>query len=444
VSDKIKKQGMPGINVDEIMARVREEVARRKERGPVAADYKSTASEPARGASSINTSAIRLSISTAAVHAEVGTEVTPMLKFPKPLRGIAQLVGRIVLFFASFITFKQRNFNIVVVNTLRTIADSLDRAGSELSQTVENRIRPELEAMKNEAEVLRREQEKARNEEIQFREQLRGEQSMVLDQMRDQKRELLNLQVSLRTLIEGAGKRFPASFNREETKRLSKEEDHLLDAMYVAFEERHRGTREKIKERQRVYLPYMERAGAGKEETPILDIGCGRGEWLELLKENGFVAKGLDLNRVMIRQSEDLGLDVIEADAVDFLRIQKANTYGAITGFHIIEHLPFNTLIELFDECLRVLTPGGMVIFETPNPENLVVGACNFYQDPSHRRPLPPELMRFIAEQRGFREIEVLRLHKVKDLVYTGQEFVDEVLNRMNTEQDYAIIGYLS
>jgi len=161
-----------------------------------------------------------------------------------------------------------------------------------------------------------------------------------------------------------------------------------------------------------------------------------------LLKEKGYKARGIDLNRIMIQQCKDLGLDVIEVDVIAFLRKQEANSLGAITGFHIIEHLPLRTLVTLFDEALRVLAPGGLAIFETPNPENIIVGACNFYIDPTHRNPLPPDPIKFIAEQRGFVRVEILRLHRLKEMQPTGQEILDDVIRRFTMEQDYSIIGY--
>jgi SAM-dependent methyltransferase len=224
--------------------------------------------------------------------------------------------------------------------------------------------------------------------------------------------------------------------------RDQKGEDLFYGTMYLAFQDKFRGTRVEIKERMTVYLPYIHEAGAGSVEGPILDLGCGRGEWLELCKDNHLVAKGVDINPAMAGQCLKFGFHAIGGDAVAALKTQVANRFGAITGFHLIEHLPFSSLISLFDETLRVLKPGGIVIFETPNPENVLVGSCNFYTDPTHRTPLVPELVRFIGDQRGFVKTSILRLHKRKEPQYTGDEFVDELIYRFNLEQDYAFIGY--
>lgn len=253
---------------------------------------------------------------------------------------------------------------------------------------------------------------------------------------------ILDEQRRVTFLLDEARKRFPEPFSAQQLENMLTEEDHLLDAMYLTFEDRFRGTRDDIKERLKTYLPYIEQSSEKNKDALLLDIGCGRGEWLELLKEKGYKARGIDLNRIMIQQCKDLGLDVIEVDVIAFLRKQEANSLGAITGFHIIEHLPLRTLVTLFDETLRVLAPGGLVIFETPNPENIIVGACNFYIDPTHRNPLPPDPIKFIAEQRGFVRVEILRLHRLKEMQPTGQEILDDVIRRFTMEQDYSIIGY--
>ena len=184
-----------------------------------------------------------------------------------------------------------------------------------------------------------------------------------------------------------------------------------LDALYEAFEDKYRGSRADIKQWLVVYLDRLKLTGAGQAESPVVDIGCGRGEWLELLRENGLVAYGIDVNSMMVERTISLGLDARVADLITHLRTLSDASRSAITAFHIVEHLPFETLIDFLDEALRVLLPGGMLILETPNPENMRVGATTFYNDPTHRNPIPPEPLRFIVEHRGFSDVEIERLH---------------------------------
>jgi O-antigen chain-terminating methyltransferase len=211
---------------------------------------------------------------------------------------------------------------------------------------------------------------------------------------------------------------------------------HQLDAVYAALEDRFRGRREEIKERFRIYLPYV------RDWVPVVDLGCGRGEWLEILSESGIEASGVDTNLIQLEQSRAHGLNVSEEDFLTHLPRLDDASVGAITGFHIVEHVPLKTLITLLNEALRVLRPGGVVIFETPNPENVLVGSKYFYMDPTHRNPLPSELLEFLLDSRGFEAIEILNLHPWESARIAGE---GELTERFNTyfygPMDYAIVG---
>ena len=261
----------------------------------------------------------------------------------------------------------------------------------------------------------------------------------ILIQIRDHELNILDQKGRLALLLDEMSKRLPQS--TQLMAAMLKDDNGMSDSVYAAFEDRFRGTRQDIREKLKVYLPYIEQAGAGIKDFTVLDVGCGRGEWLELLKERSFIARGVDKNKVMVSRCKELGLDATEADVITYLRSQLSNSLGAVTGFHIIEHLQPVTMIALFDESLRVLRSGGIIIFETPNPENLIVGACNFYYDLTHVRPLPPESIEFIAEQRGFTDIKILRLHKLEEPDYVGRKFVDNALSRLSMEQDYSILA---
>jgi SAM-dependent methyltransferase len=267
----------------------------------------------------------------------------------------------------------------------------------------------------------------------------------VNSRTQDLKRHVLDQERRVGLLLEETRKRFPATITKKQIRAMRTEDDHHLDAMYASFEDQFRGTRTDIRQKQSIYLPYVRKAKAGTSDAPVLDVGCGRGEWLELLRDEGFIAKGIDINRVFLDGCRELNLDVSEQDALTFLRELKRDSVGVVTSFHMIEHLEQRTLIALLDETFRVLRPGGVAIFETPNPRNLVVGSCNFYLDPTHKRPLPPDLSRYLLEARGFSKIDVLEIHPSgpEVMVSEGAQAVRDALNFiLHSSQDYAVLGW--
>ncbi len=272
--------------------------------------------------------------------------------------------------------------------------------------------------------------------------EVQNEIQHIAQQNRDQKLNILAQQKNLASLMDRLEQKAVEDRFFREGKGLVQEQSHQFDAFYVSFEDRFRGTQADIKERQRVYLPYVEAALKNTGNASVVDAGCGRGEWLELLKEQGVHARGVDVNRIMVAQSKEHGLDVEEADIVEYLKNQKDDSVSVITGFHIVEHLPFERMVKLLDESFRVLKPKGLVIFETPNPENLLVGAFTFYYDPTHQHPIPPETLKFIAEARGFTSSQIVRLHRRNEAVGHSGDPLHEITERMDMEQDYALIGY--
>jgi len=193
------------------------------------------------------------------------------------------------------------------------------------------------------------------------------------------------LERKLMILQEEARKRLPEA-RRKRTIQVNVEQDpDIFGPMYAAFEDVFRGTREDIKSRVRVYLEHIRNAGAGGPEAPVLDIACGRGEWLELLRDNALHATGVDLNSVMVERCLALNLHVTQQDAMEYLMATAAGSLGAVTGFHLIEHLPLWNAVRILDEALRVLQPGGLLILETPNPANVPGGQLQllYGSDPS-------------------------------------------------------------
>jgi len=209
---------------------------------------------------------------------------------------------------------------------------------------------------------------------------------------------------------------------------------------YRAFEDRHRGSRALIAKRLEVYLPFMAPLKAQYPQAAVLDIGCGRGEWIELLLGEGYLPTGVDLDDGMLDACRALNLPVRNDDALNALRQLPDESLVAVSGFHIAEHVPFNVLEEMVAEASRVLRPGGLLILETPNAENVVVGTNNFFVDPTHERPIPSLLLSFLTDFKGFVRSKIIRLQEAPDLHDMDRRLgVMDVL--AGTSPDYAVIA---
>lgn len=213
----------------------------------------------------------------------------------------------------------------------------------------------------------------------------------------------------------------------------------MSDPFYRAYEDRHRGSRNLIKSRLRAYQPFLDPLRAAVAPATAIDLGCGRGEWLELLGELGFDARGVDLDEGMLEACREHGLRAEHADAIQSLRALPEASMALVSAFHVVEHIPFDALRTLVTEALRVLKPGGLLIMETPNPENLVVGSSSFYQDPTHQRPIPPELLRFVTEFTGFVRNKVVRLQEETALRTAGNIELLHVLGGVSP--DYSVVA---
>jgi O-antigen chain-terminating methyltransferase len=186
-----------------------------------------------------------------------------------------------------------------------------------------------------------------------------------------------------------------------------------FDAVSRAHAMRFRGSFEEVKERVSVYVPELKSIA---ELGPVLDVGCGGGELLSVLKENDIDAYGIEILDSAVEECVAAGLDARVDDALHHLASVPKGSLGAVTAIHVVEHLGINTLIEMIDLALRALKPGGMIIFETPNPGNVMVGADSFYIDPTHDHPIPSALLEFLVSIRGFTDARVMPLKRAPNL----------------------------
>ena len=213
----------------------------------------------------------------------------------------------------------------------------------------------------------------------------------------------------------------------------------MSEDLYRAFEDKFRGSRDLIKSRQLAYLPFIQSLQSHYTTAQAIDLGCGRGEWLEILREFGFSGHGVDLDQSMLAACHERGLSVARQDALSALRALPDESQVIVSSFHMVEHIQFSDLCLLIQEALRVLKPAGLLILETPNPENISVGTVDFYIDPTHQKPIPPQLLSFLPEYYGFSRVKVIRLQEEKSLASKAWISLGDVLRGVSP--DYAVVA---
>ena len=228
---------------------------------------------------------------------------------------------------------------------------------------------------------------------------------------------------------------------------------------YVGFEDRFRGSESEIRARLQDYVPYF------ADQSTVLDIGCGRGEFLDLLRENGISAKGLDINPEMIEVCRSRGLDATVADARGYLQSVPDASLGGLIAVQVIEHLEPGYLTQLLGLAFDKVRPGGRVILETINPACWVAFFESFIRDLSHVKPIHPDTLQYLLQASGFSNVEIVyrapiapdgRLQKVTprpehfgdtapdgvtELVSSFNRNVDRLNDRLFSYQDFAAIA---
>ncbi|PTB99154.1 methyltransferase type 11 [Marinobacter sp. Z-F4-2] len=213
----------------------------------------------------------------------------------------------------------------------------------------------------------------------------------------------------------------------------------MNDLFYRDFEDRYRGSRELILTRLSAYLPFLRPLRDVDSTLQAFDFGCGRGEWLELIQQHGFKATGVDLDDGMLESCRERGLDTEKADLIEYLDSLESESCVLVSAFHVVEHIPFDDLRLFVQGALRVLKPGGLLIMETPNPDNILVATRNFYLDPTHRKPIPSELLSFVAENSGFTRVKTLGLQEPEGLDSKQGVDLRDVLSGVSP--DYAVVA---
>jgi O-antigen chain-terminating methyltransferase len=204
---------------------------------------------------------------------------------------------------------------------------------------------------------------------------------------------------------------------------------------YARFAEKFRGPEEYVKAGQQIYIPHF----VGRSR--VLDIGCGRGEFLEVMRSAGVGARGIDLGEESVALCRSKGLDAEVADLFDYLDNLAEGSLDGIFCSQVVEHLPADRLPDMIRLCASRLERGGVIAIETPNPECLAIFATHFYLDPTHTRPVPSALLAFYLEEFGIGRIEVRKLAPAVESMPSLAELPANFREAFFGALDYAILG---
>lgn len=174
------------------------------------------------------------------------------------------------------------------------------------------------------------------------------------------------------------------------------------DIDYFEFQNEMRGSFDEIKKRQLQYLPYF------KASKCVIDLGCGRGEFLDLLREHNIKGIGVDAYNKSVEFCQARGLSVVEEDVIEFLKGQKDDSIDGVFSAQLIEHISAGKILQLCHESFRIMKKESYIVLETPNPMCLSTYMNSFYLDPSHKNPVHPHLMEYFLHQCGYRDIRII------------------------------------
>jgi len=361
----------------------------------------------------------------------------------KPLIKGRELVHGEVQRYIDPSLWKQREFNSCIVRILNGISERLGR--------VDDRIAQSQSAISDQVNDRIAQSQSAISDQVNDR--IAQSQSKVYSDIGEQVRSVIlamNKDIENRAWLAGI-------LEEKIAKSKEKRSDEMLSSQvtglnYFIFEDRFRGSRNDTKAKQLKFVKYFEGC------KNVLDIGCGRGEFLELLKDNGISGHGIDIDEDMVRYCRSRDLNVEKLDAVSYLNQLEDKSLDGIFIDQVVEHLDPDYLIKMIDLCYKKMLFGAYIIMETVNPLSLL-SLANFYMDMSHKRPVHPETLKFLMSAAGFREtvaqfyepaVEGGRLRSIDaDGLAEKERSLADIINR-NTDmlnnmifgpRDYAAIG---
>lgn len=364
------------INVEEIMCKIRENIHKRRQNGAYDPKIESIIDQPLTPPADAGQGDIKADLDHLNSHWDVHAQYN--ITSHRPVIGRLLIYGRQLIHgevkrYVDLIAGKQTEFNLRIIRSLRNILKKIETLTSR-TESLDNRI----DTLDNRITQLNGDIDRKVATNVK-------EMFLAINSDIKNKAWLVNL------LDEHI---------REDLSRRPDELQHHDILNYFLFEEKYRGSTEDIKKRQSIFLQYF------RDCQNVLDIGCGRGEFLSLLKENGIGAKGIDMNEDMVLFCQMKGLDVKQSDALFYLSSMENKSLDGIFSGQVIEHLKPGQLIDLVKSSYDKMKYGTYFIAETINPMCLSVFARSFYMDLSHVKPVHPATIKFLMESAGFRDVE--------------------------------------
>lgn len=317
--------------------------------------------------------------------AEIGATLPSFAHLSWPRRVIARGVGRMLLYLLRLVTVDQHRFNRVVLLGLQRVATDAAASAARMDD-----LRASLEASRHRQEEIASHLARILDMAAYNRELLRSQNAAIAE---------LRETASLLLMQTDAVKRLLASGSQPLGAGTRAAEAHCVPLAPSGVDEAMRGSPESIKERQQRYLPYF--AGA----VDVLDVGCGAGPFLELLRDAGISAHGVELDPDLALWCQERGLTVRCADALEYLAGLPDQALGGLFCAQVIEHLRPHALLQLIQLAARTLRPGAPIVIETLNPESLLVHYRWFWMNLTHERLIHPDTLAYLLRSHGFRDV---------------------------------------
>jgi 2-polyprenyl-3-methyl-5-hydroxy-6-metoxy-1,4-benzoquinol methylase len=347
------------------------------------------------------------------------------------ISGVTQALGSIRDFQSVLILYFQRIIPVVDTKNREMIGVEDKNVAINLSkfQTEINHFRKDL------FDLHAKTQELARNHaDVLFKILDQRLETQEVDS-KERDKSIESLETSLRSL-----QHLAAAWSSD--RKASTPSAGTEEARYFFFEERFRGTREWVKDKFVGYVKYF-KTGI---HAPVVDLGCGRGEFLELLKEAGIPAKGVDSNEVMVKKNRESGLDVSQGDLLEFLFAQPENSLGGIFCSQVVEHLPASVLLRMLESAFARLKTGAPILLETVNVSSVFALTQVFTRDLTHITTVHPETLQFMLNACGFKRPEILFTSQVPavqqlKLFSKAENEAQEIFNHNMTKLNQLLFG---